>query len=167
MENKKEIKKERQDKKELIKKIRSIIVWAFIVGVVGYGVFWVVTLPKLPDSEIISENGIHSHANISIKIKGKEIEVPANIGIGAVHNPMHTHDPDGTVHMEYGGVVRGSDTLVGRFFDAWGKDFSSEGVMGNINGKDGVLKMTVNGVENSDFEKYSMKDGDAIEITFE
>jgi len=95
------------------------------------------------------------------------VDIPTNIGIGAVHNPMHTHESDGTIHMEYGGLVHEKDVLLGNFFKTWGKDFSSEGIMGSINGEDGVLKMTVNGIENSEFENYSIKDGDRIEIVFE
>jgi hypothetical protein len=165
--NKKEVKKERQDKKESTKKIVGIILWIIAAVVIGGVVIWVVTLPKIPQSEIISSTGIHWHPHISIKIKGENVEIPAGIGIGAVHNPMHTHEPDGVVHMEYGGVVRERDTRIGNFFNVWGKDFSSKGIMGNVNGEGGTLKMLVNGVENTEFENYQMKDNDNIEIIFE
>lgn len=164
--NKKELKKERQENKASNKKIKEITLWAIAIAVVVGGIFWLVTLPKLPQSKTVSNIGIHWHPKISVTIKGEKIDIPANIGIGAVHSPMHTHEADGVVHMEYGGVVRESDTILGKFFDTWGKDFSSKGIMGNIDGEDGIMSMKVNGVENSEFENYMMKDGDNIEIIF-
>ncbi len=164
--NKKELKKERQEKRMTGKKIIGIVLWAVVLVAIGGVILWVLMLPKLPQSEIVSNSGIHWHPKISISINGEDVEIPANIGIGAVHSPMHTHDTDGVIHMEYGGLVRAKDILLGNFFKTWGKEFSSGGIMGKINGKDGTLKMTVNGVENSEFENYSMKDGDIINITF-
>ena len=167
MENKKELKKDRQDKKESIKKIKEVVLWVIVAGVVGAGVFWIVTLPKVPQSEIISRNGVHWHSTLSILINGEKVDIPAGIGIGTVHSPTHTHETDGTIHLEYGGVVREDDTRLGEFFKVWGEDFSSTGIMGNINGEGGILKMMVNGVENTEFENYRMRDGDNIEIIFE
>jgi len=165
--NKKEIKKEKQDRKESNKKVKEVLIWVISLGLVGYAIFWVMTLPKLPQTAVISQSGIHWHPNISITIKGEKIEIPAGIGIGAVHNPMHTHEADGTVHMEYGGIVREKDTRVGNFFKVWGKDFDATGIMGNKVGVGGGMIMMVNGVENTEFDNYLMKDGDKIEIIFE
>jgi len=165
--NKKELKKERQEKKVSGRKIIEIALWVVAAVVVGGGVFWVVTLPKLPQTEVVSNNGIHWHPKISIKINGENVEIPSGIGIGAVHNPLHTHESDGTVHVEYNGVVRKSDTRLGKFFEVWGKDFSSNGIMGNMNGEEGTVKMTVNGENNTEFENYIMKDGDNIEIIYD
>jgi len=166
--NKKEHKKERQEKKESTRKILEISLWVIAIGIVIGVVFWVVTLPKLPQTEIISNTGVHWHPHLSIKINGENIEIPANIGIGgAVHNPMHTHEADGIIHAEYSGVVREKDLTLGNFFKIWGKTFNSNEIMGNIDGEGGKLKMLVNGVENKEFDKYVMKDNDNIEIIFE
>ena len=165
--NKKELKTERQEKSEFHKKTKEIILWIIAIGFILYGIFWLVTLPKLPQSEIVSNAGIHWHPKVSISIKGEKITVPAGIGIGAVHSPMHTHEADGTIHVEYGGVVRQYDITLGKFFNTWGKDFSSTSIMNNTSGDGGVLRMTVNGENNTEFENYPMKDGDKIEIIFE
>jgi hypothetical protein len=149
------------------KKIKNALWWVIPLVVLVSLVIWISTLPKKSTGDIISSSGIHWHPELSIKIKGKDIEIPSNIGIGAVHNPMHTHDDSGEVHMEYGRTVRKDDTMLGRFFDVWGKDFSSAGIMGHRNGVDGTLKMFVNGEENFEFDKYKMKDGDKIDIVFE
>ena len=165
--NKKEQKKERQEKKETTQKIVEIALWIIAISIVAGVIFWVVTLPKLPQTEVISNTGIHWHSNLSIKINGENINIPAGVGIGAVHSPMHTHESDGTIHAEYSGVVREKDLTLGNFFKIWGKTFNSNEIMGNINGEGGTLKMLVNGVENTEFGEYVMKDGDNIEIIFE
>lgn len=113
------------------------------------------------ESEIISRNGLHWHSTLAIYVKGEKLDIPANIGIGAVHNPIHTHDedaPQGVIHMEFGDLVRKSDTKLGGFFKAWNKDIISFGTN---------MKMTVNGVGNTEYENYLMKDGDKIELRYD
>ncbi len=160
------LKKERQKNKRSTKTIIQTIVWVLVFGLLVYGVFWVVTLPKFPQSEIISNNGLHIHSTLSIIVNGKKIGIPADVGIGATyHSPMHTHKTDGVIHMEYSGVVKSKDLILGKFFDIWGKKFNKNSFMGNSL-KDGVVKMTVNGKENTEFKNYSMKDGDIIDIVY-
>src|SRR3989338_1286858 len=82
-------------------------------------------------SEIISRDGLHWHSTLSIYIKGEKLEIPQNVGLGAIHNPIHTHDEDasdGIIHMEFGGLVRAGDTMLGNFFKVWNKDMRSFGV---------------------------------------
>lgn len=134
--------------------------------VVGF-IVWLATLPRVPESEIISNTGIHYHTNLAIIIKGENISVPKDIGIGAVHNPVHTHETDGVIHLEFSGVVKKEDTTLGKFFEIWGKDFSEGSIMGHKTGEGGAVKMKVNGAENTEFENYLMKDGDKIEIIYE
>ena len=92
-------------------------------------------------------------------VKGKSVVVPPNIGLAGGHNPIHTHDrePD-VIHMEFPGIVRQDDTKLGEFFNVWEKDIRSFGAN---------IKMTVNGVENTEFENYHMKDKDKIVLNFD
>lgn len=164
---KKQLKTKRQKQKKSIKSAVYNTIWVLLIGASLYGVFWVVTLPKIPQIKVVSENGIHSHSTLSIEINGKKINIPSNVGISAIsHSPMHTHEGNGVIHMEYGGVVREKDLDLSKFFNIWGEDFNSTSFMGNPVGKKGELKMTVNGKDNLEFEKYSMKDGDVIDITY-
>lgn len=120
------------------------------------------------DSPILSRNGIHYHPEVEIYIHGEKQDIPANIGLIGGHNPMHTHDPDGIVHLEYGsGIVRGDDTRLGNFFRLWGKEFNSNQILEYTNGEDGAVSMTVNGESNTEFENYEMRDGDEIIIRYE
>ena len=112
------------------------------------------------DSDIISQAGFHWHPELSIYVKGEKLEIPANIGIGAVHQPIHTHDDSdrGIVHMEFEGLARKKDVTLGQFFKNWDKDMRSFGAN---------MKMTVNGEENTEYENYIMGDKDKIELRYE
>ena len=112
----------------------------------------------MAEGEILSRNGFHWHPELAIYIKSVKQDIPANIGIGAVHNPIHTHDASGTIHLEMQGIVRKSDVTLSRFFKVWGKNFSDFG---------SAVKMTVNGQENTELGDYVMKDQDKIELHFD
>ena len=125
---------------------------------------------SVPDEEIVERNGLHWHPKLTITIKGERQEIPANIGLGAVHEKIHTHDEDakdGVVHMEMQGLVTKDDTKLGNFFRIWGKEFTSVQIFDKANGSDGTVKLLVNGAENTEFGNYLMKDGDNLEIRYE
>lgn len=120
------------------------------------------------EDSILSRNGIHYHPQLEIYIHGEKQDIPANIGLVGVHSPIHTHDADGIIHLEYEkGVVYGDDTKLGNFFRIWDKEFNSNQVFNYTNGPDGNVFMTVNDEPNEEFENYEMKDGDRIEIRYE
>lgn len=125
---------------------------------------------SIPQEQVVTRNGLHWHPKLTILINGKKQEIPPNIGLGAVHQKIHTHDEDakdGVVHMEMQGVVTKDDTKLGNFFRIWGKEFNKNSILGNKNGPAGTVKMIVNGKENLEFENYLMKDKDVIEIKYE
>ena len=140
-----------------------LLVGGSIVGLVWY----IANQPKTPESEIISQSGIHWHPELSIYIKGAKQEIPANIGIGVTHQPLHTHDNTGVIHLEIQGLVTRDDIKIGRFFKIWGKLFNSNCILDSCNGPNGKVKMLVNGRENNDFDNYPMQDKDKIEIRYE
>lgn len=119
------------------------------------------------DSDVISSNGVHWHPQLQISIRGEAVEIPASIGLIGGHNPMHTHEPDGVVHLEYEGVVRNDDTRLGRFFDIWGREFNENQIFENVNNDTERVHMFVNGEENTEFENYLLQHEDQIEIRFE
>lgn len=125
---------------------------------------------SVPSDQILASNGLHWHPKLTIIIKGKKEEFPANLGLGTVHQKIHTHDTDakdGVVHVEAQGVVTKEDTKLGNFFRVWGKEFNSTTILDKKSGPEGTVKMTVNGKENTEFENYLMKDGDNIEVSYE
>lgn len=120
-----------------------------------------------PIEPIKSKNGIHYHAELSVFINGKKQDIPAGVGLIGGHNPIHTHEADNIIHLEFNGFVKKDDTRLGSFFKIWGKDFSSQSIFEHKNGDDGMVKMLVNGKENNEYENYPMKDSDKIEIRYE
>jgi len=113
------------------------------------------------DSNIISTRGIHWHPVVEIYVDGEKQVIPAELGLGAKHEPIHTHTEDaadGVIHLEFDSLVRKSDTRLGNFFRIWDKDIRSFG---------DNLTMTVNGEDNTEFENYEMQDGDKIELRYE
>lgn len=152
---------ETTEKKRRFKKVALWSLSGILAILVVAGVGWyIVTRPSVPESDIISRNGFHWHPELTIYVKGVRQEIPENIGIGAVHQPIHTHDDSdqGVVHMEFQGLVRKQDTTLGQFFKNWGKDMRSFGT---------DMKMTVNGQENTEYENYIMQDKDKIELNYE
>lgn len=147
----------------------------FIIGGIAIlllvgGVWWSKSLQE-SDPNVISTRGVHWHPQIEIYVQGEKQEIPANIGIGMQYastptfdqnmrmTAMHTHEPDGTIHLEFPARVTREDTKLKNFFAIWGKD-----MMGDF----GTLaKMTVNGEENAELGEYEMKDGDKIELRYE
>lgn len=153
------------------KQLKKILLIAIGVLVVGGGIFggsWLLAnKPSQPESEIISRQGIHWHSELSINILGQEQSIPANIGHSGVEKPIHTHDADNIIHLEFTGLVRKDDILLGRFFENWGKKFNRDCILAQCNGAVGEVKMFVNEEPNLEFENYAMNDNDRIEIIFE
>jgi len=122
------------------------------------------------DAEVIARNGIHWHPLLDIYVKGRKVEIPANVGVGPQYagkptfdagmrmTAVHTHDDMPVIHLEFPGLVRKDDIKLGSFFRIWEKDMRSFG---------SNIRMTVNGVESSDLEEYPMRDGDKIELYYE
>jgi len=148
-------------KKKQAKKIATKTGWIVLIIIILAGIIWIVAAwPETPESEIVSLNGMHWHPEIHIYVKGEEVEIPENIGIGAIHQSIHTHDDSdqGIIHMEFSGTVREREATLSQFFQNWGKDMRSFGEN---------MRMTVNGQENTEYENYIMRDGDKIELWFD
>lgn len=149
------------------------IIGGIIVGtilILATGVFFLTkqeTKPNVPEDQIVSKNGLHWHPKLSIVVKGQQQEISKDIGIGAVHQELHTHDTSGTIHMEMKGLITKDETRLKNFFQIWGKIFSKECIFDSCNGGEGTVKMFVNGRENGEFENYQMRDGDNIEVRYE
>ncbi|HEY4483290.1 MAG: hypothetical protein A3I39_01120 [Candidatus Yanofskybacteria bacterium RIFCSPLOWO2_02_FULL_47_9b] len=144
---------------------RHTINWAIGISAVilpiGGLIWYSATRPPIPESDIVSRDAFHWHPELAIYVKGEKQDIPANIGIGAVHQPIHTHTDDnrqGVVHMEFQGLALKQDVTLGQFFKNWGKDIRSFGAN---------MKMTVNGQENLEYENYLMQDKDKIELRYE
>jgi hypothetical protein len=66
-------------------------------------------------------------ADLTIRIDGAAVEIPAFIGIDRVRSieaPLHTHDSGGVVWVEHPDTL--PETTLGQFFDLWGVRFDRE-----------------------------------------
>lgn len=132
-------------------------------------IFWIsgTTETKSENDSFISRKGLHLHPILNIYINGQLQPIPADVGLGKVHKPIHTHGTDHIIHLEFSGLVTLDNTRLQEFFKIWDKKFNANCIFDNCNGPSGTVKMFVNGRPNNDFEKYPMKNGDKIEIRYE
>ena len=133
---------------------------------------------KTQNTNGIPQQPIHWHPHLKIIIKGEEKLIPPNIGISIGNNmdnqisgmrmsPTHTHESDGTIHLESNRPWQKPETLtLGYFFKVWGKQFNSSCIFEYCNGENGAISMTVNGNPNQEFDKYIMHDKDKIGIEY-
>lgn len=71
---------------------------------------------------------LHVHAHLALFDHGTPVQVPAFIGMSASASGgclywLHTHGPDGIIHVEAGDVSNpnGGPFTLGNFFDIWGQ----------------------------------------------
>lgn len=94
--------------------VKIFLILIIIIGAVG--LWFYISRFSTPESGIISRQGIHWHANLTIKINGEIQEIPENVGMVFQEMPIHTHAKDGVIHLEFTGLVRKDDIKLGRFF---------------------------------------------------
>lgn len=134
-----------------------LLIGGFIAALLFGSFLWPRALSQ-GDSPVLSQNGLHWHPMLEIYVGDKKIEIPHNIGLSVVHKPVHTHDDLPIIHLEFGGIVREGDIMLGEFFKNWGKDMRSFGEN---------VRMTVNGATSTDYERYIMKDKDIIKLHYD
>jgi hypothetical protein len=174
-------------KKSFDKHLQVVVFAAVIVSVVTAAYYYSVWTygPDVNDEMFITDEPgnlstggpIHWHAHLSIFLDGEEVVIPAGVGIiiGNVidtdvsrmkMSPMHTHDTDGIIHIEQ--VNPTNRTLrLGYFFRVWGESFNSTCLFDDCNSGGKVLKMTVNGYANREFDSYMPQDKDEIVLRYE
>ena len=159
----------------------KILIGAVVAAAVAGGAWYVLAPKGVPEAtgvagseaaaptDVLATNGLHWHVDLAVYVNGARQQVPSNIGVGAGYSGkptydarhgmagMHTHDPDGEVHLEFAGRVTRDDTRLGTFFAIWGKSFADYGSR---------VIMKVNGKETDAGENYAMQDGDKIILSF-
>jgi len=169
----------------IFKKIKGWGIFIIVIVFLGWGIMAIIPEDNVKELNVdistkandIPPGSVHFHPRITIKIDKNNIMIETDIGsrVGKtvdVHlsgmrmSPTHTHETDGTIHLENSNPSSKPETLtVGYFFYVWDKQFSSSCIFEYCTDK-GVLKMTVNGEENFEFENYIMADKDDIVITY-
>jgi hypothetical protein len=162
---------------------RNILIGVIVVVVLGLGIFLFIQDAKHPKDAQSFEamtprelalacnaqeyTVMHIHPHLDLLVEGKDVEVPANIGIqtlkGCLH-ALHTHDNSGTLHVE--SPVQ-KDFTLGDFFAVWGKAFTKDQILEYKADDTHKVTMTVNGKESTDFENLLLKDKDQIVISYD
>jgi len=160
-------------------KIRPIYI-AVIAVILMFGGFFLLFRNSSSDRNVsgIPQQPIHWHPKLKIIVNGEEQIIPVGIGInigksmdfeisGMRMSPTHTHESDGTIHLENNRPWQKPETLtLGYFFKVWGKNFNSSCIFEYCNNKNVKLTITVNGQPNYEFDKYIMHDKDEIIIEY-
>lgn len=108
----------------------------------------------------------HIHPKLSVYAEGEPVEVPTDIGISYAERAMaalHTHDADGTVHVE-SPVVR--DYTLGQFFDTWGVRLTKTCVGGYCAGGGKQLEAFVDGKPAPDPRRVKLVDEQRIVVAY-
>lgn len=108
--------------------------------------------------------GDHEHPKLAVFANGEAVPVPPNIGISPVeagHAPMHTHEADGTIHLE--GAV---DATLGQFFQIWGVPLTATRIGPYQERGDQAVRMWVDGKPSQAFGRLKLADGQQIVIAY-
>lgn len=127
-------------------------------GLIGWAAFKEKQIASKPPLEHCVEHaglGMHIHPQLQITEDGKQVLMPANIGLEAnCMRPVHTHDVSGTIHLEF---PTKHDFQLKDFFQIWGQPLNKEGYN---------LKMIVDGQESHDGENLILKDHQQIKLEY-
>ncbi len=109
---------------------------------------------------------IHYHPNLAVFVNGKQIPLPANIGIDPRKDPMqmaglHTHDTSGTIHVE-----GAPHATLGKFFSIWGVPLSPR-QLGPYKGSGRkAVRMWVNGKPSKAFGRLKLVDRQQVVVSY-
>ena len=109
---------------------------------------------------------VHIHQHIALYDKGREVQVPANIGIHGGANCLywvHTHTNDGLIHNE--SPNRRVFTL-GNFFDIWGQELSwyVAGPVHAVRGHKLIIQVNGHGYKGKDPRNIPLRNHEEIVI---
>jgi hypothetical protein len=111
-------------------------------------------------------SSVHFHPLLKVYVSGKQMPVPADIGIDPTQDPMqmaglHTHDTSGTIHVE--GVT---GARLGQFFRVWGVPLSATQLGPYRAGANEAVRMWVDGKPSTAFGHLKLADGQRIVVSF-
>lgn len=99
---------------------------------------------------------------LEIAIFGELHQIPSNVGVnGETKSKLYTFESDNVIYK-----TGEEDARLKEFFDIWGENFNSTCIFDYCNNENHSMKMYVNGVENTDYELYVMKNNDIITIDY-
>jgi hypothetical protein len=121
---------------------------------------------KVPTMMETMSSSSHFHPHLAVYVNGKQVEVPADIGIDPSQPSMqmaglHTHDASGTIHDE--GMA---SSRLGQFFSVWGVPFSAQRLGPHRASGSNVVRMWVDGKPSRAFGALNLADGQQIVVAY-
>ena len=112
----------------------------------------------------VGDESYHAHVLLSVYRDGEPVTVPANIGFDnrGGHSSLHTHTPDGVVHMEADDPY---PYELGQFFAAWGVAFDEDRLGGDVATGTKQVHVYVNGEPAPD-GPVVLDDGDNVVVAY-
>jgi hypothetical protein len=92
----------------------------------------------------VGDESYHAHVLLSVYRDAKKVTVPENMGFGAdgSHSSLHTHTPDGVIHMEADDPY---PYELGHVFTTWGVAFGADRLGGDVASGSKKVHVYVNG----------------------
>ncbi len=107
---------------------------------------------------------VHNHAHLSIYIDGKNVPLPAQVGItNNCFYWLHTHDTTGVIHMEAPKPVK---LTLGTFLQLWRDQFSRLQYQDQLSSTTGWTVYLDGKPYNGDFNKIELKSHELITLAY-
>lgn len=113
----------------------------------------------------VGDESYHAHVLLSVFRDGRPVAVPAGIGFDdrGGHSSLHTHTPDGVIHMEADDPY---PYELGQVFAAWGVAFDNERLGADEATATETVHVYVNGEPAPDRSRLVLKDGDNVVVAY-
>lgn len=111
----------------------------------------------------VGDESYHAHALLSVFRNGEQVPVPADLGYDETgrHSSLHTHTPDGVIHMEADDPY---PYTVAHVMTTWGVAFSSTRLGGDLNADGKQVHVYVNGKPATPVAE--LEDGDNVVVAY-
>ena len=112
----------------------------------------------------VGDESYHAHVLLSVYRNGEQVPVPANLGYDerGAHSSLHTHTPDGVIHMEADDPY---PYELKHVMTSWGVAFDRNRLGGDTTKGDKKVHVYVNG-ESAPGSPVVLEDGDNIVVAY-
>lgn len=144
---------------------RKLAIGAVLAGLAFFFIRTVTVAPLDVTKVCLVTEDYHIHPHLTIIINGTEQIIPKGVGFASPTciRPLHTHEEDGVIHVEY---EKQRDFTLGEFFRVWGQEFNRDQIFNYRRGSRHDLILTVNGQPSDDWENLVLVDQQKIVINY-
>ena len=112
----------------------------------------------------VGDESYHAHALLTVYRNGEQVPVPADLGFNqsGAHGSLHTHTPDGVIHMEADDPY---PYELAHVMAVWGVAFDRNRLGGDVAAGDKAVHVYVNGKPAPD-GPVVLKDKDNVVVAY-